>query len=245
MTDGRDSVAVRSVSAMSNAAKKALPEPLKRRAKVLRARGLERLGRDALSYPALNGLDRKVIPRLPERGVFLEIGANDGYSQSNTYQLSRRGWTGILVEPVPSLFKACRRTRRESQCFNVACGAPGGPDAVTIVDLNLMSTVVGVRGSVDQQLERAGLAGGRRVEVPSTTLSAVIDEAGNPAIDFISVDVEGLELEVLSGLDLARHAPGHLLIETTDSEAASALLAPWMRQVEQLGSWDYLFRRAG
>src|ERR1700675_2623345 len=57
---------------------------------------------DRLSRPALHELDIKlnaVIAR--DDGFFVEAGANDGYTQSNTYWLERfRGWRGLLVEPI-------------------------------------------------------------------------------------------------------------------------------------------------
>ena len=49
--------------------------------------------------------------------------------------------------------------------------------------------------------------------VPMLSLNEVLAQAGNPAVDFVSIDVEGMELDVLRGFDLARHAPGLLLIE--------------------------------
>jgi len=62
-------------------------------------------------HTALFGMDRVITEKLPfRRGVFVEVGANDGVAQSNTYFLGRRrGWTGILIEPVPWLAKIARR----------------------------------------------------------------------------------------------------------------------------------------
>ena len=73
------------------------------------------------------------------------VGANDGYDQSNTYYLEAvKGWTGILIEPLPSLFARCVRLRKHSSCFNLACVGPelaGG--FVTIVDQDLTSVTLG------------------------------------------------------------------------------------------------------
>ena len=57
-------------------------------------------------WTGLNGLqDKKVLKYLPTApGFFIEAGANDGLKQSNTFYLeSRRGWRGLLVEPIPEL----------------------------------------------------------------------------------------------------------------------------------------------
>ena len=57
----------------------------------------------------------------------------------------------------------------------------------------------------------SSLTGVEEVEV--RTLDEILAEAGNPKLDFVSIDVEGLELQVLRGFDLARHRPAVLLME--------------------------------
>ena len=87
-----------------------VPVKYRKRLKIWRARIAEGLGFKRYSYPALNNLDRKMDELLPDSGVFLEIGANDGYTQSNTYFLERlRNWDGILIEPVPWLYELCTK----------------------------------------------------------------------------------------------------------------------------------------
>src|SRR4051794_30160124 len=100
-----------------------------RRFRRIRRDVYERLGIERLSMPALGDLDRKLQRYLPERGgTFVEAGANDGYRQSNTYYLERfKGWTGVLVEPVPALYEQCRKDRPRSQVFNCALVSPGAP----------------------------------------------------------------------------------------------------------------------
>jgi hypothetical protein len=76
-------------------------------------------------HASLNSLDRKIDKYLPERGVFIEAGANDGLNQSNTLFLARgRSWKGILVEPVPRLFERCKKNRPDSFCVNAALVSP-------------------------------------------------------------------------------------------------------------------------
>ena len=54
---------------------------------------------------AMNDLDRRLEPYLfSSDGFYVELGVNDGFSQSNTFFLERKGWSGILVEPCPNLF---------------------------------------------------------------------------------------------------------------------------------------------
>ena len=91
-----------------------LPPSLSQSLKRLRRGVCEAVGVWRYSRPALYGIDRKLERWLDrDGGVFIEAGANDGVRQSNTYFLEKkRGWTGLLVEPVPELAAECRKNRR-------------------------------------------------------------------------------------------------------------------------------------
>jgi len=211
--------------------------------KIRRALLAERLGSQRYSWPALNELDRKVMPYLPDGpGTFLEIGANDGYSQSNTWQLERaRGWKGILIEPLPSLFRVCQRTRGRSTCFNVACVGDPGTTSVKVVDRALESVTLNQQDS-DEERGRLEGGGGRLRQVPARTLSSLIDESPMESITFMSVDVEGAELAVFGGVDWERHTPDWMLVETDNRDAVLSA-CPTLRFEAQLSFHDYLLRR--
>jgi FkbM family methyltransferase len=222
--------------------KQRTPLSWRKQLKWVRAQIFERLGSARHSRPALYGLESSLLPLLPERGVYLEIGANDGFDQSNTYYLARfRDWRGILVEPLPDRFEACRRRRRESHCVWAACVAPDHTaDVVEIVDNDLMSRTAATPSG------NYALAPGEArgvVCAPATTLSEIIRSSPFDHIDFMSIDVEGAELDVLAGLDLARHAPEVLLIETHDIDAVASALAPRMTLHAQPTHHDYVFLR--
>lgn len=224
--------------------KAAVPERIGQNIRLRQARLFEAFGSHRYSSPGLRGLDKKVFPHLPQTpGVFLEIGANNGFSQSNTYYLERvRGWRGILIEPVPALYKTCRRVRPGSTTFNRACVGPDGPDSIEIVDLGLMSVTLGLQDAGEEGARIRGRAQ-KTFNVPTSTLSELIEQAGESSVDFMSVDVEGAEMAVLAGLDLERHTPGHLLVETKHPEQITALLAGHMEFVDKLTEHDYLYRR--
>ena len=69
----------------------------------------EFFGSDRYSRPALNDIDHKLEEYLPyKNGFFIEVGANDGFAQSNTYYFEKlRGWKGVLIEPIPDLYAKC------------------------------------------------------------------------------------------------------------------------------------------
>jgi FkbM family methyltransferase len=206
--------------------------------KTARAVAAEAVGSDRYSWPALNQLDRLVVPYLPAGpGTFLEIGAN-----SNTYYLERwRGWAGILIEPLPVHFRMCRFIRPRSTCFNVACVERGGPTTVKLVNRTLESVMLGSQSAADETKRLAVRRPGTTLIAPAKTLSSCIDESPFDSITFMSVDVEGAEFSVLAGLDWDRHRPDWLLIET-DYPQRLADACPGMTMEVQLSFHDYLLR---
>ena len=204
----------------------------------------EALGIARYSYLALNDLDRKLERHLDfDGGRFVEAGANDGLAQSNTYYFERiRGWTGLLVEPVPELAATCRKNRR-ARVMEAALVAEAAPGAtVELRTAGLMSTVTGALGDPDATdrhvalgLTVQQLAGSRRLMVPARTLSSLLDQAGfAEPVDLLSLDVEGGEPGALRGLDFARHAPRFICVEARDPAAIAAVLEPRYRLLEVL-----------
>jgi FkbM family methyltransferase len=141
------------------------------------------------------------------KGYFVEVGANEPRVRSQTWHLEQAGWTGLLIEPQPDLARELR-AMRIAKVFAVACSGPeheGG---------TLPLHVAGPLSSLD----RSGMAPGANpqavIQVPIRTLDSVLTEANAPAqFDFLSIDVEGHEIEVLRGFDLARWQPRLILLE--------------------------------
>lgn len=139
-------------------------------------------------------------------GFFVEVGANEPRNLSQTWQLEQRGWTGVLIEPQPELADALRR-ERSAKVFAVACSARR--NAGTQMTLHL----AGSHSSFDARLNLAEVKPNGSIAVPVRTLDDVLTEADAPPIDFVSIDVEGHELDVIDGFDLARWRPRLILIE--------------------------------
>jgi len=199
-------------------------------------------------------LDRKLSKYLNFRnGFFIEAGANDGYTQSNTYFLERKlGWKGVLVEAIPELCAKCARTRKHAFVCNSALVSPDyRQPSVRMHFANLMSVAEGAMKTADAQEQhiKAGMAcqsitATYSVEVPARTLESILDEARAPAeIDFFSLDVEGYERQVLEGLNIARYRPKFLLVEARFFDEVNNHVARWYEVAEKLTHHDYLFRR--
>ncbi len=141
------------------------------------------------------------------QGFFVEVGANDPHARSQTFDLEQNGWTGILIEPQPDLADKLRDNRK-AKVFAVACSDAG--NAGTILQLH----VAGPLSSLNRDKMAPGATPERVIDVPVRTLDSVLEEGGAASgFDFLSIDVEGHELEVLSGFDARRWRPQLILLE--------------------------------
>lgn len=123
---------------------------------------LEARSSDRPSRPALHDLDRKLDALIDrDGGFFVEAGANDGFTQSNTYWLERfRGWRGILVEPMPTHHAELRRERPQATIVHALVPAGHEGPTVRMQFGDLMSSVHGSHG--DAEAERQWASAGTR-----------------------------------------------------------------------------------
>ncbi|HZO37432.1 MAG TPA: FkbM family methyltransferase [Solirubrobacteraceae bacterium] len=214
---------------------------------------MEASGSDALSKFAPYEMQEQLLEIIGPNGFFVEAGANDGLEQSNTYWLERfHGWRGVLVEAIPALYRNAAAERPDAQVFN--CGLVSSSydePTITLRYAGLMSLVPGSRGSAEADDEWVEMGTKLRwekpyeVAVPARTLTSVLEEAGAPRPDLLSLDVEGYELEVLRGLDFERFGPRYLLLEIRRDdmrEPLDVLLGEYYEVVRELSPFDALYR---
>lgn len=142
-------------------------------------------------------------------GYFVEVGVGDGETLSNTLLLERDfGWRGILAEPADR-FESAIRGKRQAILDTRAVAAQSGDTLVFEEDVHLgeLSGLAGVREPRgDQTL--------RKYQVKTVTMDDLLDQHGAPEyIDYISIDTEGSELQVLEGFSLNRRRVGLFTIE--------------------------------
>ena len=206
-------------------------------------------------YRGLNNLDQQIEKYLNfDGGYFVELGANDGCFQSNTYYYERfRKWRGVLIEPAPNLFLRCRENRSlENHIVCAACVSFDYEDEfVKIVYSNSMSVSLNVETDIVDPQAHAEL--GRQFLRPSETIftfgamatplnSILVDAKAPKLIDFLSLDVEGSELDVLKGVDHDIFRFRYMLIECRNlPRLDSYLQSKRYDLVERFNEHDYLF----
>jgi FkbM family methyltransferase len=187
-------------------------------------------------------------------GFYVDVGAFDGVHLSNTYSFEQIGWSGICIEPHPTYFPICARNRPRATCLHMACVGDEDVKSTEFFTekLGLLSGTMDQReDDVAWRYARKGLDfdGFERVTVPARTLNAILEEhlPNGTEISFVSFDVEGAELEVLRGFDLARYRPRALVIEAnTESQRraiAGAVALHGYIEARQVGFINFVFVR--
>ena len=136
------------------------------------------------------------IFRKKEGGFFLDIGGNDPVSINNTYFFEKsRGWSGLAFEPLDALREKWK-TSRKTECLPYALGASAG-------EVEFCEYVNHGMSGLSDEVEYGGKVKAR-YKVPIKRLADILDERGIKHVDFVSLDVEGAEIGVLSGIDFSR-----------------------------------------
>lgn len=171
------------------------------------------------------------------KGVCVEVGGFDGLSLSNSLFFEEIGWRCVVVEPMPRFAEKIRVNRDCIVIEAAASSAAGEAEFVVAEGAEVLSTLKGNAA----ELERIELAGAvqQTIRVKTDTLDHMLQSNRIDTFDFISVDVEGAELDVLKGLSLEKYNPRVILVEEND-------LRPDSRVRRHLRSRGYRgFRRTG
>lgn len=209
----------------------------------------------------LHDLDEKLLKHLNfDNGFFIEAGANDGISQSNTalYEFNY-GWTGLLIEPNYKKYLECKDNRKNSIVENYALVSKNYDKSTISGNFNQIGYVESLTSLVydsgdwcdEHLLGHKNEIQNNLVEVPAITLNELLQKHDINHIDFISLDVEGYEISVLNGLDFIKYSPTYFLIETTSYENRKKAIIDYMHNQgyyilmdDELGVNDVLFGKS-
>ena len=142
-------------------------------------------------------------------GIFVDIGANDGITISNTLFFEKElGWTGLAVEPIPSTFEKLKQNRG---CHTLnACISDHDGVAEFLEIEGRAEMLSGLQDKYDEQhkrrirktLKRLGGAS-RTIEVECLRFSSAMSRYDIKEIDFLSLDTEGGELDILKDIEFS------------------------------------------
>lgn len=148
-------------------------------------------------------------------GVCVEVGANNGVDDSTSLFFEKIGWKCILIEPDPSLCQKIREARK-ALIYEYAASNGNGVTTLYVVEGAARSdglSTISINKEAHGRIKSFGFKS-RPVRVQTMTLDNIlIDAQIDGHIDFISIDVEGHEKEVLEGFSLIKWKPKIMLVE--------------------------------
>lgn len=152
------------------------------------------------------------------QGRFVEVGAFDCYHWSNTYGLAQAGWHGLAIEPNPEFFDGCKKlyANNHNIILEQCCiGRHNGTiklylgGSLSTIKRGIIATYNSIPG-----MDFTGLKDDNFIECPVYTLDTILRKYDyRPNFEVLSIDVEGAELDVLSGFSLEYYQPKMIIIE--------------------------------
>jgi FkbM family methyltransferase len=159
-----------------------------------------------------------------ERGCYVDVGAGHPVADNVSFHFYLKGWRGLVVEPQAALAELYAHVRPRDAAVSCLAGSAEGE-----VDFYLVDKLHGFSSTVREHAVGAAQFGAsyQTMRKRVRPLHALIDAAGLAAIDFLKIDVEGAEAEVLAGMDFARHRPRLLLIEAVQPGSMAEAWGAW------------------
>ena len=184
-----------------------------------------------------------------EGGVFIDIGANDGVSLSNTLFFEKAlKWDGLAIEPLPTTFEKLK-ANRGCTVVNACVNDVDGEVSFMAVD-GYAEMLSGIVDRYDdrhmarikrEQEKRGGSA--TQITVPGYKLSTLLKDTPFQTIDYMNIDTEGSEFEILKSIDFKKIQVGIITVENNynDTRFRSHLDACGYDLVAVVG--DEIYRR--
>jgi FkbM family methyltransferase len=172
-------------------------------------------------------------------GFYVDIGGGHPVYDNVSFAFYLAGWRGVVVEPNPALAALTRAVRPRDRLFEGLCGATAG-DAT----LYLQREFHGLSTTVAEHARAAESEVGRSAEavtLPMTTLAHLCAQHAPTTFEFLKVDVEGAEADVLRGADLAGFRPKIIVVEAIKPLSLAPAWDEWEPLLARHGyayAWD-------
>ena len=156
-------------------------------------------------------LDRLIAHK--RDGFYVEVGCHHPFRFSNTYFFYKKGWSGVCIDPLPGTEKKFKKWRPRDQVVEVGVARNSGSMLYYMFNEPALNTF-------DKTLaeERDGYINYKiidKVSVKIKTLESILDDVNcSKEIDFFSIDVEGLDLEVLMSNNWSKYRPKMIIAES-------------------------------
>ena len=149
-----------------------------------------------------------------ERGTYVDVGCHDALRYSNTFDLYKIGWRGICIDANKDLIAKFKSVRKEDICV-VAAVSDTEREAVFHKSTEEAVSTIDEERLIEWKREWEFRPEDEE-KVITRTLTSILDEHLQGEVDFLNVDVEGHDLQVIKGLDFEKYQPKVIVIEIHD-----------------------------
>jgi FkbM family methyltransferase len=157
-------------------------------------------------------------------GTYVDVGGGHPVADNVSFWFYLRGWRGLVVEPQQALADIYAGVRPRDHTVSCLAGRAQGEAEFHVVDrLHGFSTMVQAHADGAGQFG----AGYTTVRKPVRTLASLCVEAGLSRIDFLKIDVEGAEADVIAGMDFARWRPRIVVVEAIQPGSMAEAWDAW------------------
>lgn len=184
-------------------------------------------------------LNRIFEKRKNYKGFFVDVGAHHPYRFSNTYLLYKKGWKGINIDAMPNSMKAFNKVRPRD--INLEIPISDKKEVLTYYAFNEPA----INGFSKEVSEKKDGKDHFKLlftkDIETFTLEEILDQylPKKQTIDFLSVDVEGLDFEVIRSINLEKYRPEVILIEIINSSLSDIESFPLIQYLEKYGYTVY------
>jgi FkbM family methyltransferase len=159
---------------------------------------------------------------LGPRITYLDVGANDPVSFNNTYYFYQRAHRGVLVEPNGALCRLLRDRRRGDKVLEAGIGAAAKEADYYVMTHDGLNTFSKEEAEHQVESTKGKVSIQQVIKLPLLNINDVMAEHFNGAPTFLSVDTEGLDLDILKSIDYGRFRPRIICAETLISNSKAS-----------------------
>ena len=148
-----------------------------------------------------------------ENGIYIDVGCNHPIYSNNTYLLNRKGWHGINIDIDEKSINLFNLFRKNDLNINLAVSSK--QTELEYINFHEKSPINKIKTDFNKNLHPLE----KIKKIKSDTLDSIIENSKykDKKIDFVSIDVEGHEIEVIKGFNLKKYKPSIIVIEYLDT----------------------------
>jgi FkbM family methyltransferase len=150
------------------------------------------------------------------KGFFVDIGAHHPVRFSNTWMFYKKGWQGINIDPTPGSMRSFNLLRRRDTNLEIGIGQESDKAVFYCFNEPALNTFDRELAAERHSMPKYKIV--KEIEIPIEPLGKILNKTlpEGRQIDFFTIDVEGLDLQVLKSNDWDRYSPTYIMVEDLD-----------------------------